>query len=93
MSGQESAAGYPRPGYNPDSYRSYRYAFPDVRSGGAERVSDKRLRDAAPGSDRSSSVGAAQQRWPEYNRVVIAGTAVAGTAALIAAAVVQVVVK
>jgi hypothetical protein len=34
-------------------------------------------------------VGAAQQRWPEYNRLVILGTAIIGTTALIAAAIVE----
>jgi len=46
--------------------------------------------NTARGSDRSGSLVAAQQRWPEYNRAIFLGTAIAILLLFLFAAVMEV---
>lgn len=44
---------------------------------------------AAPGTNGIRALGAAQQRWPTYNRAVLATYAAIGAAAFVAAIIVE----
>jgi hypothetical protein len=65
----------------------------DVPSNRAKRSPRTSVRQPPPGTNGGGSISAAQRRWPEYNRVIIIGTATALTGFAIAAVIAEAVTR
>lgn len=93
MGGQNAAEGHPVPRHLLYPRRSGDAVSPDIHGSRGKRGSGPGSSQPHPSPNGSGSLGAAQRRWPEYNRIIIFASIGAATAAIVISAVVQVIIK